>query len=160
MSTKIDIKPESELELVMCRLLDVPVEKVYKIWTDGKTYPEWFCPKPWSVSDVKLDVRAGGTSQMTMNGPDGERFPNSGVYLEVIPNKKIVFTDAFTKAWVPSGNAFMVGTILFEDQGGKTKYTAKAQHWTKEACEQHKQMGFEDGWATVADQLEALAKRI
>lgn len=160
MSAKIDIKPESELELVMCRLLDAPVEKVYKIWTDGKTYPEWFCPKPWCVSDVKLDVRAGGVSQMTMNGPAGERFPNSGVYLEVIPNKKIVFTDAFTKAWVPSGNAFMVGTILFEDQGGKTKYTAKVQHWTKEACEQHKQMGFEDGWGTVADQLEALAKRI
>lgn len=42
MSAKIDIKPESELELVMCRLLDAPVEKVYKIWTDGKTYPEWF----------------------------------------------------------------------------------------------------------------------
>lgn len=160
MSTKIEVKPETENELVIGRILDVPPEKAYQIWTDGKTYPEWFCPKPWTVSDVKMDVRAGGSSEMVMKGPDGEKFPNKGIYLEVIPNKKIVFTDAFTKAWEPSGAAFMVATVTFEDMGGKKKYIARARHWTKEAMEQHKQMGFEEGWGIVADQLEALAKRI
>ena len=42
-----------------------------------------------------------------MAGPDGNEFPNPGVFLEVIPGKKIVFTDAYTQAWEPSGKPFM-----------------------------------------------------
>jgi uncharacterized protein YndB with AHSA1/START domain len=160
MSQKIDVKPDSELELVICRLLDIPPEKAYKAWTDPKLFPEWFCPKPWKITKVEMDLRPGGSSFMIMQGPDGTEVPLPGVYLEVIPNKKIVFTDAFTKAWEPSNCAFMVATVTFEDVDGKTKYTARARHWNKENYEKHKQMGFEEGWGTVADQLEALMKRL
>lgn len=160
MSVKLDVKPESELELVIGRILDIPPEKAYRAWTDPKLLPEWFCPKPWSVSDVKSDVRSGGASSMTMNGPDGEKIPNSGMYLEVVPNEKIVFTDAFTEGWKPAG-PFMVATVTFEEEpGGKTRYIARARHWTKEAYEQHKQMGFEEGWGICAQQLEDLMKRL
>jgi uncharacterized protein YndB with AHSA1/START domain len=160
MSTKIDIQPQSDRELAICRLLDIPVEKAFRAWTDPKLFPEWFAPKPWTVSKAELDVRAGGTCFVVMNGPEGQEMPCPGVYLEVIPNKKIVFTDAFTTAWQPSTNPFMVATLTFENENGKTKYTARVRHWTKEACEQHKQMGFLEGWAICADQLEALMKKL
>ena len=52
----------------------------------------------------------------------------------------------------------MVGTIAFTDEGGTTRYTASAQHWTAEACEQHQSMGFEQGWSAVAGRLAALAE--
>lgn len=160
MSVKVEIQSESDLELVICRLLDIPVEKAYQGWTDPKLLPEWFCPKPWKVSKADLDVRTGGNSMIVMRSPEGQEFPNPGVYLEVIPNKRIVFTDAFTQAWVPSEKPFMVGIVTFENQDGKTLYTARARHWTKEACEQHKQMGFYEGWSICADQLEELMQRI
>ena len=95
-----------------------------------------------------------------MRGPDGNEFPNRGVYLEIIKNKKIVFTDAYTKAWEPSGKPFMTGVLTFEDLGGKTKYTARVYHWTETDREAHEKMGFHAGWGKATDQLEALVAKI
>ena len=93
-----------------------------------------------------------------MNGPDGEVVDNPGVYLEVVENEKIVFTDAFSETWNPSAKPFMVGIITFEDLGdGTTRYTAVARHWTNEDRSTHEQMGFYEGWGIATDQLAALA---
>jgi uncharacterized protein YndB with AHSA1/START domain len=80
--------------------------------------------------------------------------------LEVVPNRKLVFTDAFTQAWQPAAKPFMTAVLSFEDMGGKTKYTARVLHWTKEDCEAHKKMGFHEGWGQCADQLETLVKKL
>ena len=106
-----------------------------------------------------MDLRAGGRSAVTMYGPDGEVMPNEGVYLEVIPERLIVFTDAFKRDWNPAG-PFMVGSFAFEPRGDRTLYRGSARHWTAEAKAQHEAMGFEAGWAKVAEQWEAVARRI
>ena len=148
-------------ELVLERTLQAPRMAIWRCWTDPALMPIWFCPKPWYVSDVKLDLRAGGASSMMMNGPNGEKFPNGGVYLLVEEGKRLVFTDAFTSAWVPSGKAFMVGDIQLSDApGGGTLYRASARHWSEEDRKQHETMGFHEGWGKAADQLEALAKTL
>jgi uncharacterized protein YndB with AHSA1/START domain len=67
-----------------------------------------------------------------------------------------VFTDAYTAAWEPSGKPFMTVVLSFEDEGGKTRYTARVQHWTEADREEHEKMGFHDGWGKATDQLEAL----
>lgn len=159
MSTKIEIAPSSERELVLCRLIDAPPEKVYRAWTDPALLTQWFTPRPWTTARAELDVRPGGTSFVVMKTPEGEEIPCPGVYLEVIPNKKLVFTDAYTKGWEPSTKPFMTVTLTFEEQNGKTKYTARVMHWTKEDCEAHAKMGFADGWGQCTDQLEALVKQ-
>jgi uncharacterized protein YndB with AHSA1/START domain len=151
--------PLSERELVLVRETHVPREKLYAGWTTPELLPKWFCPKPWYVSDVKLDLRAGGTSEMMFHGPNGESFPNVGVYLELIPNEKIVFTDAFHGGWMPNADAmFMfVGIVEFEAlPNGGTRYTARVRHWTRDGCEKHKAMGFEQGWGIAFDQLVEL----
>jgi uncharacterized protein YndB with AHSA1/START domain len=148
----------SDRELVLERIIDAPREKLYACWTTPELMPQWFCPKPWTVSNVRMDVRTGGNTYLEMNGPNGEVVPQPGVYLEVIPNEKIVFTDAFTETWKPSAKPFMVATVTFEDLGdGKTRYRAVARHWTAEDKTAHEQMGFHEGWGIVADQLAALA---
>lgn len=152
---------EQNLDLVLERIIDVPREKLYQCWTTPELLVQWFCPKPWYVSDVRQDVRTGGNSYLVMNGPNGERMPQPGVYLEVIPNEKLVFTDAFTETWKPSAKPFMVGIVTFEDLGGgKTRYRAVARHWTVEDRDNHEQMGFHEGWGIAADQLTALAKTL
>ncbi len=159
MSAQPNKTDASARELVLDRLLDAPREKLFRIWTDGSTYADWFCPKPWTVTKAELDVRPGGKSLIVMKGPEGQEFPNRGIFLEVVPNEKIVFTDAFTDAWTPSERPFMVATVTFADEGGKTRYRAVARHWSAEACAEHEKMGFHEGWGIVATQLEALAKK-
>jgi uncharacterized protein YndB with AHSA1/START domain len=149
--------PASDRELVLVKILNAPRAKVYEAWTTPEIMKQWFCPKPWSVSEVQVDLRPGGSCSVTMRSPEGAEFPNPGVYLEVVPGEKLVFTDAYTKAWEPSEKPFMTATLTFEDAGpGKTKYTARARHWTVADREAHEKMGFHAGWGQCADQLEAL----
>lgn len=86
--------------------------------------------------------------------------PNRGIYLDVVPNERIVFTDAYSVDWVPSAKPFFTCVLTFEDEDGKTRYVARARHWTKEDCAAHEQMGFHTGWGIATDQLAALAARI
>ena len=148
-------------DLTLERTLQAPRMAIWRCWTEPTLMEQWFCPKPWFVKDVTLDLRSGGTSRMTMCGPNGESFPNQGVYLHVEEGQRLVFTDAFTSAWMPSGKAFMVGEILLSDApDGGTLYKAVARHWNAEDRAEHEKMGFHHGWGIAADQLEALAKTL
>jgi uncharacterized protein YndB with AHSA1/START domain len=150
--------PAPAHELSLTRVINVPREKLYRCWTEPALLPHWFCPKPWGVSRAEMDVRGGGNSCIVMRSPDGQEFPNPGVYLEVVPNERIVFTDAYTRAWEPSAKPFMTGIITFEDLGGgRTRYTARVRHWTAEDMKKHQEMGFEAGWGTATDQLAEFA---
>ncbi len=152
--------PSNDRELVITRLIDAPREKVFRCWLEPELMLQWFTPKPWSTVRAETDPRPGGSNLVVMADPDGKEYPNRGVYLEIVPNEKIVFTDAFSQAWVPSDKPFFVGTLTFEDEGGKTRYTARAGHWTREDRDAHEKMGFHDGWMQCAAQLEELAKTL
>ncbi len=105
---------------------------------------------------AELDVRPGGANLIVMRDPQGNDLPNRGVYLEVVENERLVFTNAYTSAWEPSEKPFMTVILTFEDEGGKTKYTALVRHWTVADRETHEKMGFHQGWGQCADQFEAL----
>lgn len=152
--------PRNDRELVLTRLIDAPREKVYRAWTDPALFKQWIAPLPYTTPVAELDVRPGGTNFFIMRDPDGNEFPNSGVYLEVVENERIVTTDAYTKAWEPSEKPFMTAIMTFEDEGGKTRYTARALHWSAADRETHEKMGFHEGWGQCADQLAALVSKI
>ncbi|UUP16045.1 SRPBCC family protein [Nitratireductor thuwali] len=161
MATKIDIEPASEHELVLARIIDAPRANIFRAWTDPDVLKRWFTPAPWTTSRAELDVRPGGSSLVVMKDPDGNEYPNKGVYLEVVENEKIVLTDAYTEAWVPSGKPFFTLVLTLEDEGdGKTRYIARARHWTAEDREAHEKMGFHEGWGQCAGQLEAVAAKL
>ena len=147
-------------ELMLTRLIDAPREKLYRAWTDAKLLKQWFAPLPYTTPVAELDVRPGGTAFIVMRGPDGKDLPNRGVYLEVVPNQRLVSTDAYVKAWVPSEKPFMTMILTFEDEGGKTRYTARVRHWTVADRETHEKMGFHQGWGLCADQLTALVAKL
>lgn len=153
--------PASDRELVLTRLIDVPREKLWRCWTEPALMLQWFTPAPWKTVHAETDVRPGGSSYIVMKGPDGTEMPNRGVYLEVVKNEKLVFTDAYTRAWEPSERPFFTCILTFEDAGnGQTRYTARALHWTSENREAHEKMGFHQGWGAAADQLAALARTL
>lgn len=150
----------SEQVLSLTRLIPVSRAKLYRCWTEPELLKQWFCPPPWGVSRAEMDVRSGGASVIVMRGPDGQEVPNHGVYLEVVPNERIVFTDAYVRPWVPSGKPFMTATISFTDEAGQTRYDARVAHWTAADCEAHEKMGFHVGWGIATDQLAALAQSL
>jgi uncharacterized protein YndB with AHSA1/START domain len=150
----------ADRELTLTRLIDAPREKLYRAWTDPTLLKQWFAPLPYTTPVAELDVRPGGSAFIVMRGPDGTDLPNHGVYLEVVPNQRLVSTDAYTKAWEPSEKPFMTLILTFEDEGGKTRYTARVRHWTVADREAHEKMGFHQGWGICADQLTALVAKI
>jgi len=144
-------------ELVLTRLIPASRDKLFRCWTEPALIVQWFTPPPWKTVAAEVDLRAGGSSVITMQGPDGTLVPNPGIYLEVVKNERLVFTDAYTSAWVPSAKPFFTGVLTFEDEAGQTRYTARARHWNAEDCAAHEQMGFHQGWGIATDQLAALA---
>jgi uncharacterized protein YndB with AHSA1/START domain len=151
-----DISPSSDRELTLVRVINAPREKLYRAWTEPELLKQWFTPRPWTVSLAQTDVRAGGSNLIVMRSPEGEEYPNRGVYLEVVPNQRLVLTDAYTEAWLPSEKPFMTAILTFDDVDGSTRYTARVRHWTVADREAHERMGFHDGWAKATDQLAEL----
>lgn len=153
--------PEPRHVLTLTRTFTAPLAKVWRCWSEPELLKTWFCPKPWFVSEVRMDMRPGGEFFSMMNGPNGESFPNHGVFLAVEPMRRIVTTDAFRVGWVPSERPFMAAEVTFAEAGeGQTHYRARAMHWSEEALKEHEQMGFHEGWGMAADQLEALARSL
>ncbi|GAB1378549.1 SRPBCC family protein [Pararhodobacter aggregans] len=150
------LNPDTDLKLT--RTLNAPRAVLWDCWTKPEHLVHWFVPRPHKVVACELDVRPGGKCNTTFE-VDGNLMPNNGVYLEVIPGEKLVFTDTYTEGWKPSPEPFMTAIVTFEDAGeGKTTYTAIARHRNPESAKQHADMGFYDGWGTVATQLEEYAQ--
>ena len=158
-----------ELDLQFERIVDVPREKIWEAWITPKLLMPWFCPLPWKTIECEIDLRAGGIFRTVMQSPEGQKFPNSGCYLEVIPKEKLVWTNALEPGFRPAKQALanpdhpceefmMTAMILLEPVASGTKYTAHVMHANKEARIQHEKMGFKEGWGTCLDQLVAIIK--
>jgi uncharacterized protein YndB with AHSA1/START domain len=150
--------PNPETDLVLERVVDVAPELVWAAWTKPEFIMQWFTPAPWKTVACEIDLRPGGTFLATMQSPEGQQFPNAGCYLEVVPNRKLVFTDALQPGYRPSANPFFTAMILLEPSGKGTKYTAIGMHKDGESRKKHEDMGFHEGWGKALDQLVELAK--
>lgn len=153
--------PDDDRDLVLNRFVHAPPMALYRCWTEPDLLKRWFAPEPWTVPVAEIDPRVGGSSLVVMRGPDGTDYPNRGVYLELVPGERLVFTDAFTDAWTPSPKPFMTAVLTFEADGsGWTRYTARVRHWTADDRAAHENMGFHQGWGRCADQLARLAESL
>ena len=164
-------KPNPELDLMFERVVDVPRELVWAAWTTPELLKPWFCPLPWKTIDCEIDLRPGGLFRTVMQSPEGQRFPSDGCYLEVIPNEKLVWTNALEPGFRPANQPeaspgheceefLLTATISLEPHANGTKYTALVMHADKESRMKHEKMGFHDGWGTALDQLVAMVKKM
>ncbi|MCB1139143.1 MAG: SRPBCC family protein [Leptospiraceae bacterium] len=144
---------DSERDLVLERLIAVPVDRVWAAWTEPELLKKWFCPRPWQLGHCEVDLRPGGLFRTVMRSPEGEEYPSDGCYLEVNPQKRLIFTDTLGPGYRPSANPFMTAIISFESQGQKTLYRAVAMHASAETAQKHEEMGFSQGWSAALDQL-------
>ena len=162
-------QPDSKLDLRFARVVDMPRALVWRAWTEPKLLMPWFCPLPWKTIDCEIDLRPGGIFRTTMQSPEGVEFPNAGCYLDVVPNEKLVWTNALLPGYRPSvvsatcgsDDASFLFTAMIElaDEGQDTRYTATVIHADEAGCSKHAEMGFEAGWGAALDQLVTMVKR-
>jgi len=157
-TSNVPFNPEIDLKLE--RTLDVPKELLWKAWIQPEHVKHWFAPKPWEITACEIDLRPGGKFHFVMRSPEGQEYPNTSCYLEIVPNTKLVWTDALQPGYRPAENPFFTAVLLMESQGKGTKYTALALHRDVEGRKRHEEMGFHEGWGQVVDQLVAYAKHM
>ncbi|MFZ1467492.1 MAG: SRPBCC family protein [Paracoccaceae bacterium] len=154
----MDLDPKTDLSFT--RQLAVPRALVWECWTQSRHIPHFFVPRPHTVTACEIDLRVGGRFNTTFD-VDGAQVQNNGVYLDLIHQEKLVFTDTYTEGWRPAPEPFLTAILLFSDApDGGTTYTAIARHRTPEICQRHEDMGFFDGWGTATTQLEDYAKGV
>lgn len=117
-----------ENEVISIREFDVPRELVFRAWTTPDLLARWWGPHGFTNTFHECDLRPGGTWDFTMHGPDGKDYPNRSVFVEIVPNERIVLDHL-------SAPQFRV-TAAFDDLGGRTKVTFRQTFQVKEQFEQ------------------------
>jgi uncharacterized protein YndB with AHSA1/START domain len=155
-----DAGHDPELDLVLERVINVPPELVWQAWTRPEHVKRWFAPAPWSVSECEIDLRPGGAFRTVMRSPEGEAHPGVGCFLEIVENRRLVFTDALEPGYRPAKEPFFTAVVTMEAAGAGTRYVARAIHRDAEGRDKHEAMGFHQGWSAALDQLVELAKTL
>ena len=149
----------SDRELVISRVIAATPERLFRAWTTQLS--EWWGPHGMTTPVVEMDLRPGGIFRTVMRAPDGTDYPTKGVFLEVVKDERIVFTDAFDAGWEPDPDLFFTAITTFTAlPGGRTEYKARALHWTVASRNKHEKMGFHQGWGESLDRLAALVTRL
>lgn len=151
---------DHETDLSFTHHLAAPPSILWECWTKPAHITRFFVPVPHMVTACEIDLRVGGRFNTTFC-VEGNEIKNDGVYLEIVEDKRLVFTDNYHENWKPAAEPFMTAIIDFEDDGnGGTLYTVTVRHRSSEARRQHEEMGFFKGWGTATTQLEAYAKTL
>lgn len=143
MEQRLAEKPSLTLE----RHYPVAPEKVWRAWTDPEAVKRWWGPGPGEpVSVAELDVRVGGRFRIVFGGADGRAHECAGVYQEVVPNRKLVFTWCWPNT---TPERVSVVTIVFEDLKGRTRLVFQhEQLFDEKVRDDHKR-----GWSGTLDKL-------
>jgi uncharacterized protein YndB with AHSA1/START domain len=108
----------TKLDLEIVRLVSAPREKVWRAWSDPNILMQWWCPKPWVTQVRAFDFRNGGAFHTFMTGPDGGESDNPGIFLEIIPMERIVWTSMLVSGWRPATPWLaMTGIFVLADEG-------------------------------------------
>jgi uncharacterized protein YndB with AHSA1/START domain len=125
--------------LTIKRHYPVPVERVFKAWTDPQALRQWFGPSDeGKILGSETDLKVGGRYRIVMQMPSGEQHRVGGVYREIVPNEKLVFTWA----WESTPERESVVTVQMKSAGGGTDMTLTHEHFFDEAARDRHQHGW------------------
>lgn len=159
-------KGERMNEVVVERVFEAPRERVWAAWTDPEQYGRWWGPKDFTSSPPRMDFRVGGKYVNVMVSPEGKAYWGTGIFREIVPLERLVFTDRFADA---DGNAVqaasygfpddfpmeMLITVTLEDApGGRTRLTLTHSGLPEG---EHSE-GTAQGWRETLDKLAAVVE--
>ena len=130
-SQRTTVEKKSEREVVVTRTFDAPARLVFEAWSRPELFRKWWVPRSMGMTlrSCELDVRTGGKYRLVFGDDPANPMAFFGKYLEVVPNKRIVWTNE------ESGDAGSVTTVTFEERDGKTLLVLSELYPTKEALD-------------------------
>jgi uncharacterized protein YndB with AHSA1/START domain len=141
----------SDREIMMTRVFDAPRELVFKAMTDPKAIPRWWGPAVYTTTVEKMDVRPGGAWRFVQKSLDGNMFAFNGVYREVTPPERLVYTFEFEGM---PGHVSMETITLEQLPDGKTKMTDLTRFDNVEDRDGMLQSGMEKGANESMERLD------
>jgi uncharacterized protein YndB with AHSA1/START domain len=149
MTNSTSVDRISDREVVVTRVVNAPVRKVWQAWTQAELFRQWWVPKgaPITLKSCEMDVRVGGGYKLVFDY-QGNEMPFFGNYTEVVPESRLVWTND------EAGDAGQVSTVTFEDLGGKTRVVLSERFPTKEALEEAMASGSMEGARAQFEQLD------
>jgi uncharacterized protein YndB with AHSA1/START domain len=140
-------------DLMVERVVRVSPEVAWAAWTQPEHLRRWYAPAPGFISECEIDLRPGGLFRFVPRQPDGTENPITCCYLEVIPHRRLVWTDALRGGYRPAPRAFFTAVMTLEVEADATRCRTVAMHPSEADREAHDRAGFHQGWGTVLDQL-------
>lgn len=149
-------------ELSVSRLIKAPRSAVWQAWANPRHFEQWWIPAPVVCQVVKMDLLPGGGFETLMCENGGAFKPHvEGCFLDIVPQERIIFTTALKEAWEPAEPWLALTSIItMEDEGNGTRYIARALHKNPEDSKKHAELGFDEGWGTVIDQLAKVTEKL
>lgn len=158
----------ADCDVVVSHLLAASRRAVFDAWTDPRRFARWWGPRAVATPVADLDARPGGAYRVVMRSADAVDYPLTGVYLEVVPERRLVYTVALDEhpvAWFALLNAYRgapratpleagVVTVTFEEEGGATRLTVRTRFASARDRDAMLRMGMVGGWTESLERLE------
>lgn len=140
----------SEREIVITRTFDAPRELVFGVWTTPEHVRRWY----GTLSVCEIDLRPGGAWRYVISPPDGSEHPFTGVYREIDPPERLVYTEAYDVEGLRDHPALV--TVTFEERDGRTTMTSVSLYESREYRDGHLSSGMESGMVEALNRLAEL----
>jgi uncharacterized protein YndB with AHSA1/START domain len=143
-------------QILITREFDAPKHLVFKAWTTPELVKRWWHANRGEVTSAEIDLRVGGTWRYVSVTDDGFEVAFHGEYREIVPNERIVSTEAFEGVPDPDENATL-NTLTLAEADGRTTLTVLVQAPSKEIRDAIIESGMEAGMQDALDLLEQVA---
>src|SRR3984885_11913465 len=150
---EVTVTLPSEREIVFTRTFACPRHLLFEAWTKPEHLRLWYGCEGSSLTLCEADLRPGGQWHRVMRMPDGSEHPFHGVYREIVPNERLVYTECYEMPAI--GSPEWLTTVLFEEVDGLTKLTHSILHKSREIRDGHLQAGMEAGTIQILNRLDA-----
>lgn len=154
----LKVETRGDREIVMTRVFDARRELVFRALTTPALLKRWFGPHGWTLTECEVDLRVGGAWRFLSTGPGGRTMGMRGVYREIAPFERIVYTESFDD-WAAQGSALITATLVERD--ATTTLTVVSLAPSREVRDAVVQSGMEHGAAETYDRLaDMLADKV
>jgi uncharacterized protein YndB with AHSA1/START domain len=149
----------SDEEILIARDFDAPRRLVWKACTTPELVRRWWSGRRGTVTSAEIDLRVGGMWRYVMEAHGGAEVAFHGTYQEIVPEERLVTTEAYEGFPDPDGNAAL-NVITFTGTGGRTHLEVLVRCPSREVRDAIIQSGMEEGMQEAYDALEQVAMEL
>jgi uncharacterized protein YndB with AHSA1/START domain len=150
---------EGDRSIIISRLFNAPSRIVFRAWTEPELVKRWWAPLVVGVSMVSClaNVRVGGNYRYVLQNPDGGQIAFSGVYAEIDPPTRLVYSQVL-EPMADAGEAVI--TVTFTDEANRTRMISSEHYPSAQVRDMVLASGMEQGMRITMAQLDALVAEL